>query len=198
MDARAKKRSCGSPQRAVAGRTRTCPARSSCGPAGSKLPSLSWKRRDRYTAAWLSSVQCLGPVSIVSPFSILSGDSQPARCSNIASLLRWPPLTRLRHVRSSTHKGLETILSLISQGFVLTPTGQYPAYALKLRTLLTCTRWKTAEVDTITESIEFLSEPASPLALFDTTSILRTKRQREFRTIRQSGPDRWIVRWGSC
>jgi hypothetical protein len=27
----------------------------------------------------------LGPVSIVSPSSILSGDSQPARCSNIAA-----------------------------------------------------------------------------------------------------------------
>ena len=42
-------------------------------------------RRDRYTVPWLSSVRCLGPVSIVSPFFILSGDSQPARCSNIAA-----------------------------------------------------------------------------------------------------------------
>lgn len=42
-------------------------------------------RRDRYTAPWLSSVRCLGPVPIVSPFFILSGDSQPARCSNIAA-----------------------------------------------------------------------------------------------------------------
>src|SRR5690606_40106554 len=35
-------------------------------------------RRGRYTAPWLSSVRCLGPVTIVSPFLILSGDSHPA------------------------------------------------------------------------------------------------------------------------
>src|SRR5690606_24715992 len=35
-------------------------------------------RRGRCTAPWLSSVRCLGPVTIVSPFLILSGDSHPA------------------------------------------------------------------------------------------------------------------------
>lgn len=40
-------------------------------------------RRDQYTAPWLSSVRCLGPDR--SPFFILSGDSQPARGSNITA-----------------------------------------------------------------------------------------------------------------
>jgi hypothetical protein len=35
--------------------------------------------------AYLSSVRCLGPVSIVSPFFILPGDSQPARWANIVA-----------------------------------------------------------------------------------------------------------------
>lgn len=33
----------------------------------------------------VSSAQCLGPMSIESPFFILSGDSQPARGSNITT-----------------------------------------------------------------------------------------------------------------
>ncbi|WP_353623135.1 DUF2285 domain-containing protein [Mesorhizobium sp. C372A] len=71
------------------------------GPAGSILPSLSWARRDRYTASWLSSVRCLGPVSIVSPFFTLSGGQPPALdVPPSPPHLRWPSLPRVRHVRS--------------------------------------------------------------------------------------------------
>jgi hypothetical protein len=50
-------------------------------------------------------IDAWAPVSIVSPFFILAGDSQSARAPNIAAKLWWPPLPRLRHVRSRAQVG---------------------------------------------------------------------------------------------